>query len=121
MKIDHIARAKKAWPLLVRRANDGGQPYTYGELCAKLNLHHRAAGWFLGVIQNYCDRNELPPLQALAVNKSTKLPGSGYTGSVNTKEGHERALKKVRAKEWDLAAPDLSPKPSAKRKASRRR
>lgn len=59
MNIGHISRAKSAWPLLVRRARENGPPYTYGELCAELGLHHRAASWFLGVIQNYCKRHHL--------------------------------------------------------------
>jgi hypothetical protein len=81
MKIDHFKRAAQAWPILAKQANKKGKPFTYGELCSKLGLHHRAAGWFLGVIQRYCYQEGLPPLQALAVNKRTGLPGSGYVGS----------------------------------------
>lgn len=108
MAIDHIARAKKAWPLLVRRARKNGPPYTYGELCAKLGLHHRAAGWFLGVIQDYCKRHHLHALQALAVNKKTRLPGCGYVGSARTRQAHDRELNRVFKESWPLKAPDLS-------------
>ena len=107
MPIDHFARATKAWPLLVQRAKSGGAPYTYGDLCALLGLHHRAAGWFLGVIQEYCHRHKLAPLQALAVNKKTRLPGSGYVGSPRTTAAHALALVKVHSQQWPSRTPNL--------------
>lgn len=105
--IDQAARAKRAWPYLAMRANKRGEPFTYKELCEKLGLHHRAAGHFLGVIQEYCNANKLPPLQALVVNKSTRLPGSGYIGSPRTKASHKKALKKVHAMKWATKPPKL--------------
>jgi len=107
MSIDHCARAAMAWPLLVKRAKNGGVPYTYGDLCAQIGLHHRAASWFLGVIQKYCRRHKLAPLQALAVNKKTQLPGSGYVGSQRTLAAHTRALAKVRSQNWPSRIPNL--------------
>ena len=106
--IDHAARAKRAWPYLAKRANSGKEPYTYKELCDKLGLHHRAAGFFLGVIQEHCHKNKLPPLQALVVNKKTRLPGSGYYGSQRNHASHQKALNKVRAKQWQIKAPKFS-------------
>lgn len=108
MSVDHFARAKKAWPYLVKRAERGDPPFTYGELSALLGLHHRSARWFLGVIQEYCRRHKLPPLQALAVNKKTGLPGSGYVGSPRTTAEHKHALKRVRSKKWPSKAPNFS-------------
>jgi len=64
MPIDHVARAKQAWPILANLANNNSAPITYSELCRKLGLHHRSATWLLGVIQSYCHHNELPALQA---------------------------------------------------------
>lgn len=112
MKIDQFERAARAWPILAKQANKKGQPFTYGELCLKLGLHHRAAGWFLGVIQRYCQKVGLPPLQALAVNKSTRLPGSGYVGSTRTYKAHQAALQKVYypQKPWPITAPDFKSK-----------
>jgi hypothetical protein len=106
--IDHSARARKAWPFLARKANNGGGPFTYKELCDKLGLHHRAAGFFLGVIQEHCRENYLPPLQALVVNKKTRLPGSGYYGSKRNKANHQKALNKVRDKNWPTKAPKFT-------------
>ena len=105
--IDHKARAKKAWPYLAKRANAKDNTYTYKELTDKLGLHHRAASWFLGVIQEYCDKKGWPPIQALVVNKRTKLPGSGYHGSKINKKSHAIAIKKVHAKKWNPKPPNF--------------
>jgi len=105
MTIDHVERARKAWPILVRRAKSGKGPLSYGELCAEMNLHHRAAQWFLGVIQTYCKKNRLPALQALAVNKQTRLPGKGYAGSVRSRKKHAEEVKRVENYKWKDRAP----------------
>ncbi|EKO3657008.1 MULTISPECIES: hypothetical protein [unclassified Vibrio] len=100
MAIDHFARAKKAWPILINRAQTTCEPFTYKEISNLIGLHHRAARWFLSEIQEFCNENELAPLQALVVNKRTRLPGEGYYGSAITPEAHRKALKKVRKEKW---------------------
>ena len=95
MSIDHVVRARRAWTLLTGLARTRAEPLTYGEICARLRLHHRAAAWFLGVIQDYCKANRLPPLQALVVNSRTRLPGLGSTGSGRSAAQHRRALERV--------------------------
>ena len=105
MPINHAARAAKAWPILVRLARSEAGLITYGQLTAQIGLHHRAAAWFLGVIQTYCKRNRLPPLQALAVNKRTRLPGKGYVGSARSRAAHSRAVGRVYAHKWSISAP----------------
>jgi hypothetical protein len=102
--IDQVARARRAWPYLVDIANRRGR-ISYGDLCSKLKLHHRAAGWFLGVIQNYCRVNGLPPLQALAVNKATHIPGSGYAGSSRDGRAYRQALEAVYRTRWSKTCP----------------
>lgn len=104
MAIDHQARARKAWPILVRAASTRS-PMTYAELGSKIGVHYRAAQYLLGVIQVYCAKNKLPPLQALAVNRQTGLPGSGYYGSGRTHAAHQRALDDVCRKKWPATAP----------------
>jgi hypothetical protein len=102
----HEQRARRAWPHLVRHANGHKSPFTYGEISARVGVHWRAASWFLGVIQEYCRNRGWPPLQALAVNARTKIPGDGYVGSARTKPAHAAALKRVyRKKNWPLKAP----------------
>ncbi len=101
MAIDHFARAKKAWPLLVERAQTTCVPFTYKEISNQIGLHHRAAQWFLSEIQEFCHEKDLAPLQALVVNKKTRLPGDGYDGSAITPKAHQKALKKVKKEKWD--------------------
>ena len=92
--IDQRARARRAWPRLVDVSRRRGR-ITYGALAAALGLHHRAASWFLGEIQRYCRDQGLPPLQALAVNRRTKLPGTGYVASARSGAAYQRALDRV--------------------------
>lgn len=105
MAIDHVARARLAWPHLARRASRQEPPCTYVELCDKLGLHPRAARYFLGVIQNHCKLRGWPALQALAVRKNTRLPGPGYFGSARTRVDHQRMLQEVYEHSWPPKAP----------------
>lgn len=108
MAIDHVRRARRAWSILVQRACARKLPLSYGELCRKIGLHHRAARWFLGVIQTYCEDHGLPPLQALAVNKKTRVPGSGYVASGRSKEQHRKAVEDVwEYKKWASKPPSF--------------
>ena len=106
--IDHKERARRAWPLLVQRAQSRNKIslITYGQLTGKLGLHHRSASWLLGVIQRYCANHGLPPLQALVVNKRTRVPGAGYVGYGHGSKKLKQALTKVFLhKKWQLKAP----------------
>lgn len=103
-KIDQVARARRAWRRLARIARLHGR-VTYRDLAAQLGLHHRAASHFLGVIQNHCRRQGVPPLQALAVNSRTNVPGLGYIASARSGAAYERTLKRVYAHHWPLTAP----------------
>jgi len=104
MKVDHIARAQKAWPILVRVARKRKR-ISYGELCAQLGLHQRAAAYFLGVIQHYCKSQRLQPLQAVAVNKRTRVPGIGYVASARGGNAYLATLDKVYSESWPIRAP----------------
>jgi hypothetical protein len=53
-------------------------PIHYGEMAKVVNSHPHAMGWALGHIQDACEELELPPLQALVINKKTKEPGDSY-------------------------------------------
>ena len=105
--IDHEARARLAWPHLVKRARAGGIPFTYSQIAARIGVHHRATIWFLGVIQSHLKRKGEPALQALAVYAKTGLPGGGYHGSAIIPEAHKRELQRVYAfaEKWPLVAP----------------
>jgi len=104
MSIDHEARAREAWKHLVKLAKTN-EIVHYEDIAVLLGLHHRSASWFLGVIQQHCNAYRLPPLQALVVNKKTKLPGHGYNSSAIDYKTHSRVLKKVRSYPWPKNAP----------------
>jgi hypothetical protein len=102
----HRTRARAAWPILVRQARTNGRPLTYRNLSAQIGVHWRAAAWYLSEIQDYCRASGWPPLQALAVNAKTGVPGGGYIGSPTTEKGYAKALAAIRAKtDWPLKAP----------------
>lgn len=75
---NHVERAYRAWPILVSQAMNHAEPITYGELAARLNIHHRAVRYVLGVIQSYCLLERLPPLTILVVDAITRRPGTGF-------------------------------------------
>lgn len=103
--IDHFNRARAAWPFLAARAANGLPPYTYREICDEIGVHWRSARYFLGAVQGHCRANGLPPLQVLAVNAATRLPGQGCTGAPKTHAAHQDALRAVYAHRWPIAAP----------------
>ena len=76
MTINQSERAFRAWPILTKRAAEG-KTITYGELGTLLGVHHRAIRYVLGLIQDYCLDEKLPPLTILIVNQSGK-PGTGF-------------------------------------------
>ncbi len=104
MSIDHVQRARTAWPFLVDRASNGLPPYTYREICMEIGLHWRSARYFLGIIQRHCSANGLPPLQFLAVNAASRLPGHGCVGAPGSHTAHQSALRAIRAYPWPTIA-----------------
>ncbi len=55
----------------------------YGLLCEQADvsyLTHRV-GQFLREVAKWCQANDWPPINALAVNKDTRMPGEGYDGA----------------------------------------
>ncbi len=91
--IDQYERAARAWPLLIKSAQKR-QIITYGQLAAQMDLHPRVCRFFLGIIQDYCKENNIPPLQSLVVNQRTGVPGDGYraTGRVNMGSVYENVF-----------------------------
>jgi hypothetical protein len=62
----------------------------YGELCAKAKLEYltRTVGHFLGQVADWCHESGLPPLNSLAVNEHTRVPGDGYDSAVGCSLAH---------------------------------
>src|SRR5882762_1786592 len=76
-------RARAALPLLVRQAH-AHQPIYYSDLASELGMRNpRNLNFVLGSIgQTIIDlseswKDEVPPIQALVINKATGLPGKG--------------------------------------------
>jgi|SRR5208282_752036 len=53
----------------------------YGQLCERAGRPYltHVVGHFLGVIADWCNENGWPPLNALAINAGTWMPGEGYS------------------------------------------
>jgi hypothetical protein len=53
---------------------------TYGQLCADAGIPQliRVVGMFLKEIAEWCSAEGWPPLNALAVNAETRMPGESY-------------------------------------------
>ena len=74
--------ARTILPILVRQAM-ARQKITYGTLGEEIGVHHRALRYALDCIGNTVLElgkwwsEEIPPIQALVVNKETGLPGTG--------------------------------------------
>src|SRR5438046_2500383 len=66
---NQLARAAAAWPILTGIARDRGR-IQYVELARRIGIHVRPLRYVLGVIQNYCMAEDLPPLTILAVDRS---------------------------------------------------
>lgn len=70
-------RAAAAWPILCNAAADK-EPITYKKLANAIGMHHRPLRYLLGVIQDYCMAEGLPPLTAVVVRQDTKIPSTGF-------------------------------------------
>lgn len=77
MTINHAERAYRAWPILTEIAQSHDL-ITYGSLADKLGIHHRTIRFVLGVIQDYCLSEHLPPLTIIVVRQGSDIPGEGF-------------------------------------------
>ena len=61
-------------------ASIGSCLISYGDLCERAGISHvkTTVGQFLREIAQWCQENNWPPLNALAVNHDTRRPGHGY-------------------------------------------
>lgn len=75
-EINQIERAGLAWEILTTVAAQR-TVIRYKKLGDEIGIHHRAVRYVLGVIQDYCLLNQLPPITIL-VTDATGLPGTGF-------------------------------------------
>lgn len=66
-------RAHRVWNILVACA-ERGEIISFGSLGARVGIDHRAVGFVLNLIQDYCSAQGLPPLTVLCVYQSTLRP-----------------------------------------------
>lgn len=97
-KINQHQRAYIAWESLTQIAKERSL-IRYGHLGKQIGIHHRPVRYVLGLIQDYCLHNQLPPLTILVINQSG-LPGEGFIAwdVDNIDEG----LKQVYNYNWEI-------------------
>ena len=90
MSVNQEKRAAQAWPTLTELARQRNT-ITYGELANRIQTDPRAVRYFLEKIQNYCLKENLPPLTILVLNQSG-TQGSGFIAwdTRNAESGLER-------------------------------
>jgi len=95
-------RALQALPILVRQAL-AAQPIYYSEIARELDMPlARNMNYVLGSIGNSLRvlgtswGEDLPPLQALAINKATGMPGEGFAEFVTDPVAFRKAPRHVR-------------------------
>ena len=98
MKVNQAERAYLAWPILTGQA-EKGKNVTYKTLGDTIGIHHRTVRYVLGLIQDYCLEEKLPPLTILVVNQSGK-PGGGFTAW--DLDNYEEGFNKVSEFNWSL-------------------
>jgi alkylated DNA nucleotide flippase Atl1 len=91
--MNRAQRAMQVWMILAAAAHER-RTLTYGQVAGLLG--YEGAGVLaqtLGLIMNYCHRNNLPPLTILVVNQDTGLPGEGLTTIENLNQDREAVFR----------------------------
>jgi hypothetical protein len=102
-------RARQALPLLVRQAEAGEQIF-YSDLAEELGMRARNMNYVLGSIGTSMEqlaeewKEPIPPIQCLAVNKDTGLPGEGVGWFVSKAEEFKKL---PRAKQREIVKAEL--------------
>lgn len=84
-------KASLTWNILVSVAARESGFITYKELGDQIGIHHRTVRLVLSIIQDYCLKNQLPPITILVGNKKG-LPGKGFIACdiENAEEGKNK-------------------------------
>jgi hypothetical protein len=72
--------------------------WTYGEIADQIGTAPIAMSWVLGWIQTACKELELPPLNVLAYNKNTGVPGGGCIDAPT-----EEILERIAQHKWNFS------------------
>jgi alkylated DNA nucleotide flippase Atl1 len=88
-RMSRPVRAMQVWQVLIAAAHER-RTLTYGDVADLLGFEGAGVlAQTLGLIMNYCKKNNLPPLTILVVNKGTGIPGEGLTTVQNLPEDRE--------------------------------
>jgi hypothetical protein len=81
--LDHHRTVRKAPGVRVTDADVNRCLITYSALCERAGVPWlvRTVGSFLGELASWCSSMGYPPINALAVNATTRMPGDGYYGA----------------------------------------
>lgn len=71
------------WPKRGTQADIDSCLIVYTPLCERAGMPHltRSVGQFLREVAQWCEANGWPPINALAVNRDSRMPGDGYDGA----------------------------------------
>jgi putative restriction endonuclease len=101
MNVDEQAR--RIWDVLIRRAPMPSPQIYYSNLANEIEYGSARLSRPLGMIQTYCEEEELAPLTILVIEKDTSLPGSGFTAWDVARI--DAGLAKVRMEDWSRNNP----------------
>lgn len=65
------------WPMLVE-AGKARKKLTYSDVAHRINTNAQSVGAALEYIQQFCKREGCPPLTAVVVGKTSRIPGKGF-------------------------------------------
>jgi putative restriction endonuclease len=96
-EVNQAQRAALAWNVLKRIAKQR-TTISHGELGRELGIHHRPIRFVLGIIQQYCLLERMPPLTILVVDQQGKLGGGFIAWDIGNRE---QGFQKVYDYNWD--------------------
>ena len=88
--MNRYERAAQIWGVLAWAARHR-QTITYQQLSQVTGMYTPGLGNMLAPIQAYCVHHKLPPLTVLVVQKSTGLPGEGFTAAQAVQTASDQA------------------------------
>src|SRR5258708_25374870 len=89
--MNNYERALQGWSILALAARNQ-QILSYRTVEELTGVPRVGVGQFLGPIQSYCRRNNLPPLTAIVVAEETGLPREGFTAATDIPAAQARVF-----------------------------
>jgi hypothetical protein len=80
--VTNYERALQGWSILAFAARNQ-QILSYHTIEKLTGVPRLGVGQFLGPIQSYCRKHDLPPLTAIVIKEDTGLPSGGFTAATD--------------------------------------